>query len=89
MYCPPNARTHNGKTATMVRVWYEPPPYGVGTSLNRPPYGTADTGPKWLQKLARVPQWQVMVGSVAIVMTLSAIPLSKIPNSILIAERFQ
>eukprot|EP00544_Gedaniella_sp_CCMP2646_P010365 CAMPEP_0202486966 /NCGR_PEP_ID=MMETSP1361-20130828/5416_1 /ASSEMBLY_ACC=CAM_ASM_000849 /TAXON_ID=210615 /ORGANISM="Staurosira complex sp., Strain CCMP2646" /LENGTH=102 /DNA_ID=CAMNT_0049116251 /DNA_START=48 /DNA_END=356 /DNA_ORIENTATION=+ len=67
----------------MVRVWYEPPPYGVGTSLNRPPYGTADTGSKWLQKLARVPQWQVMVGSVAIAMTLSAIPLmnQKLPHT--------
>jgi hypothetical protein len=68
----------------MVKVWYEPPPYGVGTSLNRPPYGTADTGAKWLQKLARVPQWQVMTAAVGTVMVLSYIPLSKIPNSLIV-----
>jgi hypothetical protein len=40
----------------MVRVWYEPPPYhGVGTDLNRTPYGIGGGGtfPKLLEQMAK------------------------------------
>jgi hypothetical protein len=60
----------------MVKVWYEPPPFGPGSALNRPAYGISDSAPKFLQRLSKAPQWQVMVSAVTFVVCLSYIPLS-------------
>eukprot|EP00542_Grammatophora_oceanica_P019190 CAMPEP_0194026198 /NCGR_PEP_ID=MMETSP0009_2-20130614/508_1 /TAXON_ID=210454 /ORGANISM="Grammatophora oceanica, Strain CCMP 410" /LENGTH=103 /DNA_ID=CAMNT_0038664755 /DNA_START=23 /DNA_END=334 /DNA_ORIENTATION=- len=51
----------------MVRVWYEPPPYGPGTHLNRASYGIGEsvTAP-WLVKLAKMHP-AVSIGGVVVV----------------------
>lgn len=40
-YCSSSSKK---KKATMVRVFYEPPPFGVGTDLNRSGYGVGGGG---------------------------------------------
>ena len=60
----------------MVKVWYEPPPYGPKSALNRPAYGVGEgSTPRWLQKLSRMPTGPVIVGSIGVVMTLAYLPL--------------
>jgi hypothetical protein len=63
----------------MVKVWYEPPPYGPRTSLNRPAYGTGgDIGPRWVVKLSKMAPGKVIAGFVAGFVGLAYIPLSKL-----------
>jgi hypothetical protein len=62
----------------MVKVWYEPPPYGPRTSLNRPAYGNGgDIGPKWVVRLSKMAPGKVIAGFVAGFVGLAYIPLSK------------
>ena len=62
--------------STMVKVWYEPPPYGPRTSLNRPSYGTGnDLGPKWVVRLSKMPPGRVIVPAVCGIVFLASIPL--------------
>lgn len=66
-------------TAIMVRVWYEPPPFGPGTDLNRQAYGIGGGGllKGWNQKLMRMPQPMLMAGGVVAAMVISYIPMRK------------
>eukprot|EP00979_Chaetoceros_neogracilis_P007040 scaffold1460_cov256-Chaetoceros_neogracile.AAC.21 len=60
----------------MVKVWYEPPPYGPRTSLNRPSYGNGnDLGPKWVVRLSKMPAHRVIVPFVATFIFLGSIPI--------------
>jgi len=62
----------------MVRVWYEPPPYGPRTSLNRPSYGIGgDMGPRWVVQLSKMPQGRVIAGSLVVFGILGYLPFSK------------
>jgi len=70
---------HPIKNSTMVKVWYNPPPYGPRTSLNRPAYGTGgDLGPKWVVRLSKMPPGRVITGFIAAFVGLAYIPLSKL-----------
>jgi len=62
----------------MVKVWYEPPPYGPRTALNRPAYGHAtDVGPKWVVRLSKMPPARAIVPFVTAFAFLASIPLCK------------
>eukprot|EP00578_Thalassiosira_sp_NH16_P019957 CAMPEP_0181100220 /NCGR_PEP_ID=MMETSP1071-20121207/13079_1 /TAXON_ID=35127 /ORGANISM="Thalassiosira sp., Strain NH16" /LENGTH=104 /DNA_ID=CAMNT_0023182939 /DNA_START=62 /DNA_END=376 /DNA_ORIENTATION=- len=58
----------------MVKVWYEPPPYGPGTSLNRPAYG-ARSGNSLVQQLSRRPQGMLIGGACAAFACIAYIPI--------------
>ena len=57
---------------------YEPPPFGPGTSLNRPSYGVVEAKPFFIQQLSRRPQGMLIAGSIATFMALAYIPISKL-----------
>ena len=61
----------------MVKVWYEPPPFGPRTSLNRAPYGISEgtRTPQWLVKLSKMPKWQSIGAVMGATMVLAYIPL--------------
>eukprot|EP00549_Striatella_unipunctata_P003322 CAMPEP_0118702512 /NCGR_PEP_ID=MMETSP0800-20121206/17937_1 /TAXON_ID=210618 ORGANISM="Striatella unipunctata, Strain CCMP2910" /NCGR_SAMPLE_ID=MMETSP0800 /ASSEMBLY_ACC=CAM_ASM_000638 /LENGTH=97 /DNA_ID=CAMNT_0006603731 /DNA_START=62 /DNA_END=355 /DNA_ORIENTATION=- len=61
----------------MVKVWYEPPPYGPRTSLNRPPYGLGNEArmAPYLVKLSKMPQWQSIGGAIGLSLVLAWLPL--------------
>ncbi|KAL7540690.1 hypothetical protein ACHAXR_011422 [Thalassiosira sp. AJA248-18] len=59
----------------MVKVWYEPPPYGPGTSLNRPSYGIVSLKPQWIQAISRRPQAMVVTGACVTFAALAYIPI--------------
>jgi hypothetical protein len=63
----------------MVRVWYEPPPFGVGTDLNRSPYGVQGGGTSraFLERMSRMKQPYLMAGGVVFALCVSYIPVSK------------
>lgn len=62
----------------MVKVWYEPPPYGPRTSLNRPAYGNGgDIGPRWVVRLGKMAPGKVIAGFLAGFTAIAYIPLSK------------
>ncbi|GAX20683.1 hypothetical protein FisN_32Hh072 [Fistulifera solaris] len=63
----------------MVRVWYEPPPYGPGTDLNRSPYGTHGGGlfgKATLEKISRMRQGPLMAGGVLFSLVLCYLPVA-------------
>lgn len=67
---------------SMVRVWYEPPPYGYGTDLMNAPYGVHGAGAyksvrNLVERLSRMKQSYVMIPSVALICALCYIPSSK------------
>jgi len=52
----------------LVRVFYEPPPFGPRTALNRPAYGMeGGTTPLWVEKINKMPSWQPIVGELAVI----------------------
>ncbi|KAL7428367.1 hypothetical protein ACHAXH_001599 [Discostella pseudostelligera] len=59
----------------MVKVWYEPPPYGPGTSLNRPSYGVVEAKPQFIQLLSRRPQGMLIAGACAAFAAIAYIPI--------------
>ena len=61
----------------MVKVWYEPPPFGPRTTLSRPAYGISGdaVNPQWLVRMSKAPQWQVITGSILVFSVLAYIPL--------------
>lgn len=64
----------------MVRVWYEPPPFGPGTDLNRSPYGIHGGGllGRFNERLSKMnPVIAIGVPVVAITF-LCWIPMSKL-----------
>mmetsp|Transcript_5961 Transcript_5961/g.8681 ORF Transcript_5961/g.8681 Transcript_5961/m.8681 type:complete len:104 (-) Transcript_5961:105-416(-) len=67
----------------MVKVWYEPPPYGPRTSLMRPAYGLGKgtDAPGWVKALSRMPKWQAIGGTVTLFSMLAWLPLlnAKLP----------
>jgi hypothetical protein len=62
----------------MVKVWYEPPPYGPGTSLNRPSYGQQPGGSQLIQQLSRRPQGMLIAGAIVTFSAIAYIPISKL-----------
>ena len=63
----------------MVKVWYQPPPFGPRTALNRSSYGNGgDIGPRWVVQLSKMPPGRVIAGAIALVTTVAYIPLSKL-----------
>jgi hypothetical protein len=66
-------------TAIMVRVWYEPPPFGPGTDLNRSGYGIGGGGmfKTYLEKAAKQPRMVALAPWIFATLALSYIPLSK------------
>ena len=67
----------------MVKVWYEPPPYGPGTSLNRPSYGQQAGGAQLIQQLSRRPQGTLIAGAIVAFSAIAYIPISKFHDSII------
>jgi hypothetical protein len=63
----------------MVRVWYEPPPYGPGTDLNRTGYGVKGGGISrtFVERMSKMPQGPALAIPVIVLMAISYIPLSK------------
>lgn len=61
----------------MVKVWYEPPPYGPGSSLNRPSYGHQAGGSQLIQQLSRRPQGLLIAGACVGMAALAYIPISE------------
>ncbi|KAK1745898.1 hypothetical protein QTG54_003822 [Skeletonema marinoi] len=59
----------------MVKVWYEPPPYGPGTSLNRPAYGHQAGGTQLIQQLSRRPQGMLIAGALVTFSAIAYIPI--------------
>mmetsp|Transcript_20066 Transcript_20066/g.24801 ORF Transcript_20066/g.24801 Transcript_20066/m.24801 type:complete len:96 (-) Transcript_20066:261-548(-) len=57
----------------MVKVTFEPPPYGPGTSLNRPGYGPGVTTP-WIVRISKMPQGRVIGAAIGIGCVISALP---------------
>lgn len=57
----------------MVRVVYQPPPFGPATNLTSGAYGPGVTTP-WLIRLSKMPPGRVIGGSIAAVFTICAIP---------------
>ena len=69
-----------------IRLFYQPPPYGIGTDLNRSGYGVSGGGllRPLLEKASRMPQ-MVAIGVPCLVISLLCyIPLSKYQTSIVI-----
>jgi hypothetical protein len=61
----------------MVKVFYEPPPFGPQTSLNRGPYGSGIKGAHpFIQKLSSMPQGKVIAGAVVLSSIVAYLPLS-------------
>ena len=64
----------------MVRVWYEPPPFGPGTDLNRNAYGFHGGNslpPRMMERLMKMPQGMAIAVPTAIICALCYIPCSK------------
>ena len=57
----------------MVRVIYQPPPFGPRTSLSSGAYGPGVTTP-WVVRLSKMPQGQVIVGAIGLTMVVCSIP---------------
>jgi hypothetical protein len=85
----PFHKLSNGKKKlTMVKVWYQPPPYGPRTALNRPSYGNGgDAGPRWVAALSKMPRGRVITGFVASFCVLAYVPLSEFFPSVLLSKR--
>jgi len=66
---PPNA--------TPLLNRYEPPPYGPGTSLNRPSYGVVEAKPFFIQQLSRRPPGLLIAGSIVAFGIIAYIPISE------------
>jgi hypothetical protein len=66
----------------MVRVWYEPPPFGPGTDLNRSGYGVHGGGlmRKLLERASKMPQLVAIGAPTLVVMAICWIPLSTYGN---------
>ena len=61
----------------MVKVFYEPPPFGPRTALNRSPYGSGVNGAHpFIQKLSSMPQGRVIAGAVVLASVIAYLPLS-------------
>jgi hypothetical protein len=65
-------------TTSMVRVWYEPPPYGPGTDLNRSGYGMGGGGifKTYLEKVSKQPRMVAFAPWIVGALVISYIPLS-------------
>ena len=59
----------------MVKVWYTPPPFGPGSSLNRPAYGPREGGFQFIQQLSRRPPNMLIAGACTGMAILAYIPV--------------
>jgi hypothetical protein len=70
--------SHQDTRIIMVRVWYEPPPFGPGTDLNRSGYGVHGGGlmRKLLERASKMPQLVAIGAPTLVIMAVCWIPLS-------------
>ena len=62
----------------MVRVWYEPPPGGPRSHLNRGAYGVESSmEPLFMKRLARMKPPTVIIPAVGFFLAVCYLPLSK------------
>jgi hypothetical protein len=62
----------------MVRVWYEPPPGGPRTHLNRGGYYAENSAtPAFIKKMAKAKPYSVIMPTVGAMVALCYVPLSK------------
>ena len=64
----------------MVRVWYEPPPFGPGTDLNRAAYGFHGGNslpPRMMERIMKMPQGIALAVPTILICALCYIPVSK------------
>ena len=62
----------------MVRVWYEPPPGGPRSHLNRGGYYFENSKtPEFVKKLARMKPTQAIIPAVAFISLMCYVPISK------------
>lgn len=67
-----------GNKATMVTVWYEPPPGGPRSNLNRGGYYAENSKtPEFMKKLIRMRPAAVIIPAVSFFAFISYLPLSK------------
>jgi len=61
-----------------IRLFYEPPPYGIATDLNRTGYGIGGGGmlKSVVERASRMPQSIAIGVPVAVICVLAYIPLS-------------
>jgi hypothetical protein len=79
---PPRLHRQNSKSKiinnTMVKVWYEPPPGGPRTHLNRGGYYVESARtPAFMTKLSKAKPITVVVPAIAAIAALCYVPLSK------------
>ena len=73
----------------MVRVWYEPPPYGPGTDLNRSAYGFHGESPytrRLVERFSKMPQMTAIGGCCAAILVICWIPVSTSTASVTVGE---
>ena len=64
---------------TMVRVWYEPPPFGPATDLNRNAYGWHGGNslpPRMMERIMKMPQGLALAVPTFVICVLCYIPVS-------------
>lgn len=72
-----NDNNSNKNYITMVKVFYEPPPFGPRSALNRAPYGSGVNNSTMLvRRLSTLPQGMVIAGAVSFMAVLAYLPLS-------------
>lgn len=60
----------------LIRVFYEPPPFGPRTSLDRSTYGMeGGTTPAWVEKLSKMPAWQPIVAGCTLMLVGGYVPI--------------
>eukprot|EP00980_Cylindrotheca_fusiformis_P029910 scaffold24028_cov152-Cylindrotheca_fusiformis.AAC.1 len=65
----------------MVKVWYEPPPGGARTHLNRGTYYVENAKtPMFLKKIQRMKPAQVIIPAVGVIAALCYVPLLRPKN---------
>jgi len=75
---------------TKIRLFYEPPPYGIATDLNRSGYGIGGGGllNKVIQRASRMPQSIALGVPTLLIVVISYIPVSTYTSFIAILNYY-